>query len=135
MAIGRVMCLLFGTMAAGLCGCAGGEKNQSDVHATAIQTPPVSKVDSMASSPAADSFKLVWADEFNKNGPLDPKEWRFEQGFVRNEELQWYQPDNAWCEQGFLIIEARREKKPNPRYVAGSQDWRTNREFAQYTSS
>lgn len=80
-------------------------------------------------------YKLVWADEFNNDGPPNPNNWTFEQGFVRNQELQWYQPQNAWCEKGFLIIEARREQKPNPSYVAGSNDWRKNRPTIDYTSS
>jgi beta-glucanase (GH16 family) len=80
-------------------------------------------------------YQLVWSDEFNKDGPLDAKDWRFEQGFVRNQELQWYQPENAFCKDGVLVLEARREKRPNPRYVAGSQAWQTNREFIEYTSA
>lgn len=47
---------------------------------------------------------LVWADEFDKDGPPDPRNWRFETGFVRNEELQWYQPENAVCRGGMLIL-------------------------------
>jgi beta-glucanase (GH16 family) len=86
--------------------------------------------------PARDpAYKLVWADEFDKEGPPDPKKWSPETGFVRNEELQWYQADNAKCENGLLIIEAKREQKKNPRYKAGSGDWRRNREFAEYTSA
>jgi beta-glucanase (GH16 family) len=80
-------------------------------------------------------WKLVWADEFDTDGRPDPARWTYEQGFVRNLELQWYQPGNAWCERGFLIIEGRRERKPNPNYAAGSANWKTNREFAEYTSS
>jgi len=83
----------------------------------------------------AEGLKLVWADEFNKEGKPDPANWRFERGFVRNEELQWYQHDNAWCENGFLIIEGRREIKPNPRFKEGSVDWRSKPENIQYTSS
>lgn len=80
-------------------------------------------------------WKLVWSDEFNKNGKPDPNNWTYENGFVRNNELQWYQPDNARCENGLLIIEGRREKKRNPRYDPNSKDWRRNRQFAEYTSS
>jgi beta-glucanase (GH16 family) len=80
-------------------------------------------------------WKLVWGDEFDKDGRPDPARWTYEQGFVRNQEFQWYQPDNAWCEKGFLIIEGRRERKPNPDFQAGSANWKTNREFAEYTSS
>jgi len=80
-------------------------------------------------------YKLVWADEFDKDGPPDLNNWIYEQGFVRNEELQWYQPDNARCEDGLLIIEARRERKPNPDHDANSNNWRRSRQFAEYTSA
>ena len=80
-------------------------------------------------------YKLVWAEEFNKKGKPDPANWKFEQGFVRNRELQWYQTDNAWCENGLLIIEGRKETKANPRYVKDSKDWKTEPENIEYTSS
>ena len=80
-------------------------------------------------------MKLVWADEFNGNGKPNPEFWKYEKGFVRNEELQWYQEENANCANGVLLIEGRREEIPNPNYQAGSQSWRTNRETAHYTSS
>lgn len=88
-----------------------------------------------ASETVAEDYKLVWADEFNKDGAPDPANWRFEHGFVRNNELQWYQPENAFCEDGLLVIEGRRERKPNPNYDPQSQSWRRNREFIEYTSS
>ena len=81
------------------------------------------------------NYKLVWSDEFNKDGPPDSSSWTYENGFVRNQELQWYQPENARCEKGYLIIEARREEKPNPAYVPGSKDWRTDRPIINYTSA
>ena len=80
-------------------------------------------------------YTLVWADEFNKDGPPDPCNWTCERGFVRNQELQWYQPDNARCENGLLIIEGRRERVPNPNYSPGSRDWRRKNEYAEYTSA
>lgn len=80
-------------------------------------------------------YTLVWADEFNKDGPPDPCNWTFESGFVRNQELQFYQPDNARCENGLLIIEGRRERVPNPDYRPGSRDWRHKTEYAEYTSA
>lgn len=85
-----------------------------------------------AAGPA--EYRLVWADEFGKPGLPDPTKWTYEIGFVRNNELQWYQPDNARCENGLLVIEARRERKPNPEYAAGSADWRKKRTHAEYTS-
>ncbi len=71
-----------------------------------------------------EAFHLVWSDEFNEEGDLDPKKWTFERGFVRNQELQWYQPENASCEGGLLIIEARRERVSNSDFAANRADWR-----------
>lgn len=82
-----------------------------------------------------DEYELVWSDEFNKDGAPDSTNWGYETGFVRNHEVQYYQPENAWCEKGNLIIEARREEKPNPNYTAGSNDWRRNQPTAHYTSA
>lgn len=84
---------------------------------------------------AQKSYKLVWSDEFNQDGVLDSAIWNFEHGFARNEELQWYQPDNAYCKGGCLIIEARKEKRSNPMYQKEGNDWRTSREFIECTSS
>ncbi len=85
--------------------------------------------------PTSTEHGLVWSDEFNKDGQPDPNNWTYENGFVRNNELQWYQPDNARCENGLLIIEGRRERKQNPNYRHDSNNWRQNREFAEYTSA
>jgi beta-glucanase (GH16 family) len=82
-----------------------------------------------------EGMKLAWNDEFNKNGKPDAASWRYENGFVRNEELQWYQPDNANCAGGVLLIEGRREKVKNPTYKEGSGNWKTAREFTEYTSA
>ena len=80
-------------------------------------------------------MKLVWSDEFNKNGKPDPSNWKYETGFVRNQELQWYQADNANCLNGLLVIEGRREKLPNPNYKDTGSHWKLNRQYAEYTSS
>jgi beta-glucanase (GH16 family) len=88
-----------------------------------------------AAQESADEYKLVWADEFDVDGPPDPKNWTYERGFVRNEELQFYRPENARCAGGMLIIEGRRERVPNPRYQEGARGWQRSREFAEYTSA
>jgi hypothetical protein len=62
---------------------------------------------------SATRYKLVWSDEFNQDGKPDPKKWTYETGFVRNEELQWYQPDNTRCENGLRApFNATLGKKP-----------------------
>ena len=87
------------------------------------------------SSDTAGGYRLIWSDEFLKDGPPNPANWKFEHGFVRNNELQWYQTQNAFCKDGLLVIEARREHKANPKYNAAGQDWRTKRSYSEYTSS
>jgi beta-glucanase (GH16 family) len=91
--------------------------------------------DSNMSNAAGNDYELVWSDEFNIDGRPDTSKWRYEKGFVRNHELQWYQPENAWCEGGKLIIEARKEQRPNPNFEEGSRDWKKNRPTIDYTSS
>ncbi|MCU0794333.1 MAG: glycoside hydrolase family 16 protein [Akkermansiaceae bacterium] len=79
-------------------------------------------------------WKLVWAEEFDQDGPPDPERWQHEKGFERNHELQWYQAGNSVCKDGLLVIEARRERLPNPWFKPGSSSWKTQRKFAEYTS-
>jgi beta-glucanase (GH16 family) len=84
-------------------------------------------------------YQLVWSDEFNGNGEVDSTNWTFENGFVRNEEVQWYQSENATQQGGNLIIEGRKENlintRLNPNYFAGSTDWKKSRQYINYTSS
>jgi beta-glucanase (GH16 family) len=88
-----------------------------------------------ASAREPEGLKLAWADEFDDSGKPNSQNWNFEIGFVRNEEFQWYQTENARCENGLLIIEGKREKKANPHYNAGNKDWKVSRQFSDYTSA
>lgn len=81
-----------------------------------------------------EGYTLVWQDEFDRDGSPDER-WDYECGFVRNNELQWYQPDNARVRNGVLVIEGRHEVVENPHYEEGSNDWRRTRRQAEYTSS
>jgi beta-glucanase (GH16 family) len=82
-----------------------------------------------------DGYKLIWSDEFNTDGTPDSKNWNYEKGFVRNNELQWYQSNNATVKGGLLIIEGRKERVTNPNYSASGSDWKTTRQYADYTST
>ncbi|WP_345255352.1 glycoside hydrolase family 16 protein [Flaviaesturariibacter amylovorans] len=82
-----------------------------------------------------EGYRLVWADEFNREGKPDASNWRYEKGFVRNDEAQWYTEENAWCANGLLVIEGRKASLPNPLYEEGSQDWRKRRKSIDYTAS
>lgn len=60
------------------------------------------------------TYELVWADEFDTDGPPDPARWAFSVGGGGwgNGELQYYMPKgNASVENGVLTIEARKEKR------------------------
>jgi len=101
----------------------------------ALQSCAVKKVHNIADQYVSEGYKLVWNDEFEKDGTPNPVNWTYEKGFVRNEELQWYQSENAFCKDGKLIIEARKEQKPNPLYVPESKDWRKTPQNIEYTSA
>jgi beta-glucanase (GH16 family) len=63
-------------------------------------------------NPSAETWKLVWSDEFNVGSMADPNKWDYEQGYVRNRELQYYtkaRPENARIEDGMLVIETRKD--------------------------
>ncbi|RZK60131.1 MAG: glycoside hydrolase family 16 protein [Pedobacter sp.] len=92
-------------------------------------------IDQNIAAYSSEGYDLIWADEFEQDGMPNPKNWTYEKGFVRNEELQWYQPENAFCKNGLLIVEPRKEQKPNPFYVDGSNEWRKNRKNIEYTSA
>lgn len=70
-------------------------------------------------------WELVWSDEFDKD-EINMENWSFdlpEHGRY-NQEIQSYTEDNAWIEDGRLIIEAREEAITEP-----------NGETYNYTSS
>jgi beta-glucanase (GH16 family) len=93
--------------------------------------------DASRAAQAETKWKLAWSDEFEVAGRPDPTRWTNEVGFIRNREAQYYtagRPENARIENGRLIIEARKEKFPNPRHTPGSGDWR-RAEHAEYTSA
>ncbi|WP_232468303.1 glycoside hydrolase family 16 protein [Alkalitalea saponilacus] len=81
-----------------------------------------------------DGYALIWSDEFDQDGRVNEKYWEYEEGFVRNEELQWYHRDNVYIKGGILVFEGRREQIENPNFDPNSRNWRRNREFAEYTS-
>jgi beta-glucanase (GH16 family) len=80
-----------------------------------ISNPTLTTADNNEVSPG-DSLTLVWADEFDA-AQLDPEVWFFESGDGSqygnpgwgNNELQYYEPDNASLDNGVLTIEARAE--------------------------
>lgn len=109
-------------------------KKKKDKDAVSDQTEEALMYQDFSEDEAAD-YELVWQEEFDYEGKPDPEIWGFEQGFVRNEEEQWYQEDNAVVKDGKLIFEAKKEQVENDNYEEDSKDWRNNRKQASYTSS
>lgn len=61
---------------------------------------------------SADSLQLVWSDEFNVDGMVNTNDWTYEEGFVRNQEIQYYtvnRPENCKISDGYLVITGRKE--------------------------
>lgn len=82
-----------------------------------------------------EGYELVWNDEFNTDGPLNSDDWGYEQGFVRNHELQYYTPEQAIVADGNLVITAIRTDEPNPNHEPGSNRWQRSRERITYRSA
>lgn len=71
----------------------------------------------------AKGWKLLWSDDFDYRGLPDPKKWDYEEGKVRNQELQYYtrrRAENARVENGRLVIEGRKEPFQGSDYTAAS---------------
>jgi beta-glucanase (GH16 family) len=83
---------------------------------------------------AQQNRKLIWSDEFNYTGLPDSTKWGYEEGFVRNQEPQYYtvrRLENCRVEHGMLVIESRKEQYPNPAFKTGSD----KPAIAEYTSA
>lgn len=69
------------------------------------------------------SNPLIWADEFNQDGLPNSKFWVYEVGYIRNNEKQYYTEkrlENVRVENGYLIIESKKEDYKNFLYTSGS---------------
>lgn len=81
-----------------------------------------------------EGWRLVWSDEFNRDGQPDPSKWSYDVGGHGwgNNELQYYAESrlkNARVEGGRLIIEAHKEPVQGREYTSarmvtkGKGDW------------
>lgn len=67
------------------------------------------------------TYDLVWSDEFDYQGAPDESKWSYDVGGSGwgNHELQYYtEGDNAYVDNGYLIIEARKEKRGGCEYTS-----------------
>jgi beta-glucanase (GH16 family) len=70
------------------------------------------KAQTKQTTPATSFTKLVWQDEFDKPGLPDPSKWKFDTGYIRNNELQYYtlrRSENILVSNGMLDIIARND--------------------------
>lgn len=61
---------------------------------------------------SAHAYKLVWSDEFDYDGLPDSSKWTYEEGYVRNKEIQYYtfkNIKNAKVANGKLHLITRQE--------------------------
>ena len=73
-------------------------------------------------TPAPVNWSLVWSDEFDSEGLPDSQKWDYEEGFIRNNEAQYYtrRPQNARLEGGNLVIEALKESYQDAEITSAS---------------
>ena len=79
------------------------------------------------------TLKLVWQDEFNGTGLPDESKWIYEEGYVRNNEKQFYtraRLENIFQKDGCLTIRTIKEQYP----IEGKPGSRGRKE-ADYTSA
>jgi beta-glucanase (GH16 family) len=90
----------------------------------------------LTASIASAQWTKVWSDEFDKPGLPDSAKWGYEEGYIRNGELQFYtvkRAKNARVEKGHLILEAHREDFQGKRFTSaslrtkGKADWHYGR--------
>ena len=77
-------------------------------------------------TPGPAAWTLVFDDEFDGPGALDPAKWGYEVGYIRNDEKQYYtsRAENVRAEGGHLVIEARREAYQGYAYTSASVNTR-----------
>jgi len=82
--------------------------------------------------PVADGWKLAWHDEFDGSA-IDPANWTYDTGAGGwgNGEAEHYtnRPENARLENGFLVIEARKEAYQGADYTSARLKTQGLREF------
>jgi len=95
--------------------CAGGRESSGSSPTSPSPTPP-------AAAQISAGWTLVFSDEFDTPGALEPAKWGYETGYIRNQEAQYYtsRPENVRAEGGMLVIEARKEAYQSFGYTSAS---------------
>jgi beta-glucanase (GH16 family) len=93
-----------------------GKKN--DLTSNTVITPPIP-----TTAPVLKPYQLVWSDEFDVDGPPDNSKWSYDVGGNGwgNNEAEYYtnaRSENARIENGYLVIEARKEDFLGSQYTS-----------------
>jgi beta-glucanase (GH16 family) len=80
---------------------------------------------------SAPGWTLVFSDEFDTAGSLDPAKWSYDLGYIANDEKQSYtsRSENVRAEGGNLVIEARKEAYQGYAYTSARVVTRGRFEF------
>lgn len=75
-------------------------------------------------TPERPGWHLVWYDEFD-GAAVDPAKWRVEDAaLVKNNELQYYAPDDVYVSDGALVIQSRKRDMGGRHFTSGLIDSR-----------
>jgi len=90
---------------------------------------PATPTPTPTSGPAG--WTLVFSDEFDTPGALDPAKWDYDLGYIANDEKQSYtsRSENVRAEGGNLVIEARKEAYQGYAYTSARVVTRGRFEF------
>jgi hypothetical protein len=86
---------------------------------------PASAADPASPQPG---YKLVWSDDFDYQGLPDPAKWGYEEGYVRNNESQFYtrvRQENARVNKRGKGTPWQDGRSREPKSVPGSLQMRT----------
>ena len=94
------------------------------VSACASDSPAGSTPPPASATSAPPGWTLVFSDEFDTPGALDPAKWAYEIGYIRNDEKQSYtsRSENVRAEGGNLVIEGRKEAYQGYGYTSARVD-------------
>ena len=92
-------------------------------------TAPAAPSPTPSSGPAG--WTLVFSDEFDTPGALDPAKWGYDLGYIANDEKQSYtsRSENVRAEGGNLVIEGRKEAYQGYTYTSARVVTRGRFEF------
>lgn len=107
--------LISAVVAFAACGSDDHDSSRPTPWPAAPGDPGISRIYYLNDELSDKDIKLVWADEFDTDTMPNETYWTYEEGYVRNSEVQAYtkaRPENCRIEGGKLIITGQKETTP-----------------------